>query len=143
MLVDKSLIAAVSSPSLFQELSNFPSHIDSTFEASLVYECLTSVPFNAAVATRFLQYYNDTIQFQSTLAYLKNPPASYQQPAVDFVGGLNQLQQQINSGSFANQYVSPHLEICLGSSNSNLSRERFYFLFSSLETCLGSNNSKK
>ena len=74
------------------------------FNASLVYECLTSVPFNAAVATRFLQYYNDTIQFQSTLAYLKNPPASYQQPPVDFVGGLDVLQQRIIAGSFANQY---------------------------------------
>jgi hypothetical protein len=72
-----------------------------------------------------LQYYNDTIQFQSTLAYLKNPPTSYQQLAVDFVGGLNQLQQQINSGSFANQYVSPHLKIYLGSSTSNISREHF------------------
>jgi hypothetical protein len=74
------------------------------FNASLAYECLTSVPFNPAVATRFLQYYNDTLQFQSTLTYLKNPPASYQQPAVDLLGGLNQLQQAINNGLFANQY---------------------------------------
>ncbi|KAL9118334.1 MAG: hypothetical protein Q9187_005121 [Circinaria calcarea] len=65
---------------------------------------LTSVPFNPAVATRFLQYYNDTLQFQSTLAYLKNPPASYQQQPVDFVGGLEYLQQQINTGVFQNQY---------------------------------------
>jgi hypothetical protein len=51
-----------------------------------------------------LQYYNDTLQFQSTLTYLKDPPASYQQPAVDLLGGLNQLQQAINDGKFANQY---------------------------------------
>jgi hypothetical protein len=62
------------------------------------------VPFNPAVATRFLKYYNDTLQFQSTLAYLKNPPPSYQQPAVDLIGGLDHLQQQINNGAFANQY---------------------------------------
>ncbi|KAH0534195.1 hypothetical protein FGG08_007206 [Glutinoglossum americanum] len=76
----------------------------SVFNASLAYECLTSVPFNPAVATRFLQYYNDTLQFQSTLTYLKNPPASYQQPGVDLLGGLEELQQAINDGNFPNQY---------------------------------------
>lgn len=74
------------------------------FNASLVYECLTSVPFNAAVASRFIAYWNDTIQFQSTLAYLKNPPASYQQPAVDIVAGLSELQNAVNDGAFKNQY---------------------------------------
>jgi hypothetical protein len=62
------------------------------------------VPFNGAVATRFLKYYNDTIQFQSNLAYLKNPPASYQQPKVDFVGGLAEIQADIDSGKFTNEY---------------------------------------
>ncbi|KAI9773497.1 MAG: hypothetical protein M1839_002079 [Geoglossum umbratile] len=74
------------------------------FNASLAYECLTSVPFNPAVATRFLQYYNDTLQFQSTLTYLKNPPASYQQPGVDLLGGLEELQKAIDGGIFPNQY---------------------------------------
>ncbi|KAI0185899.1 hypothetical protein EV127DRAFT_514936 [Xylaria flabelliformis] len=74
------------------------------FDASLVYECLTSVPFNPAVATRFLKYYNDTLSFQSNLSYLKNPPSTYQQPSVDLIGGLQSLQDAVNSGSFANQY---------------------------------------
>jgi hypothetical protein len=38
------------------------------------------------------------------LTYLKNPPASYQQPGVDLMGGLNQLQDGINRGIFPNQY---------------------------------------
>ncbi|KUJ17685.1 uncharacterized protein LY89DRAFT_747417 [Mollisia scopiformis] len=74
------------------------------FNASLAYECLTSVPFNPAVATRFLAYYNDTLQFQSTLAYLRNPPTSYQQPGVDLLLGLQNLQDGINNGIFPNQY---------------------------------------
>lgn len=74
------------------------------FNASLIYECLTSVPFNAAVATEFIHYYNDTLQFQSTLAYLKNPPTSYQQPGIDLVEGLEQLQLGVNNGAFQNQY---------------------------------------
>ncbi|KAE8441124.1 hypothetical protein EG329_005836 [Mollisiaceae sp. DMI_Dod_QoI] len=83
--------------------SNNPDQIP-IFNASLIYECLTSVPFNAAVATYFIQYYNDTIQFQSTLQYLKEPPTSYQQPGVDLVGGLAKLQSGIDNGVFQNQY---------------------------------------
>ena len=74
------------------------------FLASDVFECLISVPFNPAVATRFIQYYNDTLQFQSTLAYLKSPPPSYQQPAVDLIAGLNEIQSAIDTGFFQNQY---------------------------------------
>lgn len=69
-----------------------------------MYECLTSVPFNPAVATRFLTYYNDSLQFQSTLAYLRDPPATYQQPPTDLIAGLNLLQQDVNNGLFPNQY---------------------------------------
>jgi len=78
--------------------------IELVFDAKQAYDCLTSVPFNAAVATRFIKYYNDTIQFQSNLAYLKNPPTSYQQPSVDFAGGLAEIQQAIDNGKFANEY---------------------------------------
>lgn len=74
------------------------------FYASDVYDCLISVPFNGDVANRFIKYYNDTIQFQSNLAYLKDPPASYQQPATDLVLGLEKIQAAVNSGFFKNQY---------------------------------------
>lgn len=75
------------------------------------YDCMISVPFNPAVATRFLHYYNNTIQFHSTLAYLKDPPASYQQPAVDLLAGLDQIRQQIEEGVFQNQYAfEAHLQ---------------------------------
>lgn len=62
------------------------------------------MPFNAAVASRFLAYWNDTLRFQSTLVYLKNPPAGYQQPAVDILAGLSELQRAVNDGDFKNQY---------------------------------------
>ncbi|KAI9702997.1 MAG: hypothetical protein M1836_008211 [Candelina mexicana] len=78
--------------------------LDTIFTAKQVYDCFITVPFNPAVATRFLQYYNDTLQFHTTLSYLKNPPSSYQQPAVDLLGGLDQIQKDINRGAFSNQY---------------------------------------
>ena len=56
------------------------------------------------MATGFVKYYNDTLQFQTTLSYLKSPPVGYQQPPVDFVEGLEQIQQYIDSGAFGNQY---------------------------------------
>ena len=79
--------------------------VDTTFTAKQAYDCLTSVPFNPAVATRFIKYYNDTIQFQSTLAYLKEPPSSYQQPAIDILAGLEQIQKDVAQGLFSNQYA--------------------------------------
>jgi hypothetical protein len=75
------------------------------FWASDAYECLSSVPFNPAVATRFVKYWNETVQFQSTLAYLKNPPEGYQQPAVDVKEELQKIQDRINSGFYTNQYA--------------------------------------
>lgn len=78
--------------------------IERYLEAKLVYDCLTSVPFDPAVGKRFIQYYNDSIQFQSTLELLKAPPPGYQQPAVDVVGRLNQLVVDIDKNVFKNQY---------------------------------------
>ena len=57
------------------------------------------------MASRFIsEYFNDTLQFQTTLAYLADPPQGYQQPAVDIFKGLAQIQQDIDRGAFANQY---------------------------------------
>lgn len=75
------------------------------FYASDAFACLTSVPFNAAVATRFLDYLNTTLQFQSTLAYLKDPPEGYQQRAVDVEGRLQVIKNNIASGYYKNQYA--------------------------------------
>lgn len=76
-----------------------------TLTAKQAYDCLTSVPFNPDVAARFVAYYNETIQFQSTLAYLKNPPTSYQQPSIDLLAGLERIQKDIVNGAFPNQYA--------------------------------------
>jgi hypothetical protein len=73
-----------------------------------VYECLTSVPFNSAVASRFLKYYNETVQFQSTIEILKSPPASYRQPPVDFTQGLARIKAKVNAEEYENQYAFEH-----------------------------------
>ncbi len=82
-----------------------PSPTDVLFTAKLAYDCLLSAPFNSTVSLEFLQYYNDTLQFQSTLAYLKNPPPSYQQPPVDLIGALTTIQQRVQAGEFQSEYA--------------------------------------
>lgn len=74
------------------------------FYASDAYACLTSVPLNIDVALRFIEYYNTTLQFQSTLAYLKDPPGGYQQPSVDVLQGLEDIRQNLENGFYKNQY---------------------------------------
>lgn len=74
------------------------------YRAKDVYNCLKSVPFHQPVASELLRYINDTIQFQSTLAYLASPPPGYQQPAVDLLGGLAQIKQDVDNKTFSNEY---------------------------------------
>ncbi|KAL9029600.1 MAG: hypothetical protein Q9196_002174, partial [Gyalolechia fulgens] len=74
------------------------------FTAESAHNCLISTPFNATVATNFLSYYKDTLQFQSTLSYLSNPPPTYNQPSVDLLGGLDAIQQAVNRGAYTNEY---------------------------------------
>ena len=78
---------------------------DQLFPAVLAYDCLLSAPFNSTVALEFIQYYIDTLQFQSTLAYLKNPPPSYQQRPVDVIGSLTSIQQRVQAGEFQSEYA--------------------------------------
>lgn len=47
---------------------------------------------------------NTSLQFHSTLEHLKQPPQGYQQPPVDLIAGLNEIQQTIDAGGFQNQY---------------------------------------
>ncbi|KAL8727200.1 MAG: hypothetical protein Q9181_005802 [Wetmoreana brouardii] len=43
-------------------------------------------------------------KFQSTLAYLRNPPTTYQQPPVDLLAGIDAIQQAVNKGVYQNEY---------------------------------------
>ena len=74
------------------------------FLASDAYNCLITAPFNATVASGLLSYYKDLLQFQSTLAYLKDPPPSYQQPAIDVLASLDALEGQVQAGTFTTEY---------------------------------------
>ncbi|KAM7191491.1 hypothetical protein V8F33_008842 [Rhypophila sp. PSN 637] len=74
------------------------------FPAYPVYQCLISVPFNDAVALRFLDYFNTTMQFQSTLAYLRDPPEGYQRPALDVMAQLDIVKAKVLAGAYTREY---------------------------------------
>lgn len=74
------------------------------FLASDAYDCLITAPFNATVASGLVSYYKDFLQSQSTLAYLKDPPPSYQQPGIDVLASLDALEGQVQAGTFKTEY---------------------------------------
>lgn len=80
-----------------------------TVPADLAYECITSVPLNTTAATDLVNALPPYIDWQSTTAYLKNPPAEYIeliQPANDVRGNLAQIAAKITNGGFANGLIS-------------------------------------
>ena len=77
---------------------------DYDFTAHQVYACLVTVPFFKDPATQLLNYIADTLTYQSTISYLRDPPSSYQQPAIGVVETLSFLQDLVDTSSFSNQY---------------------------------------
>jgi hypothetical protein len=81
--------------------------VNTEVPAGLALDCLTSVPFNASSAKNLIASIRPYLNWQSTLEQLKSPPAEYAekvQPPVDILGGLDQLNADIASGRFENEY---------------------------------------
>lgn len=53
---------------------------------------------------KLVQSFKAFAQWESTLAYLKAPPASYGLPAVDIQGGLDAIMANVSAGAFTNEY---------------------------------------
>ena len=61
------------------------------------------MPIHQDDALRLIDGLFAFMQWQSTLAYLKDPPSDYPFPAVDVLGGLEDLKNQVQSGAFTNE----------------------------------------
>lgn len=72
---------------------------------SLAYACLNDIPLDVDGSIEWLQTLRPFIEFQTTLAYLKNPTADYLLPPVDILGQLDAFIAGIPQGMFANQYT--------------------------------------
>jgi len=76
--------------------------------AGLAWDCINTVAFNATSAKGLIKSLRPYIEWQSTLEVLANPPADYVekvQPAVDIIGGLDQIDSDIDAGNFKNEYA--------------------------------------
>jgi hypothetical protein len=80
----------------------------SQIPAGIAYDCLTSAPLNATAAKSLLRGLPAFLQWQSTLDALKNPPAEYvekQFPSIDLLGGLKQIEAQIDASNLTSEYA--------------------------------------
>lgn len=75
-----------------------------TIVATLAMECLQSVPNKPDPAKALVKSLKAFVQWQSTLAWLKDPPASYMLPPTDIEGGLDNISATAAAGGFANEY---------------------------------------
>ncbi|QIW99833.1 hypothetical protein AMS68_005351 [Peltaster fructicola] len=73
-------------------------------DAKTALACLKSVPLDTKRNPDLLKALRATVKFQSTLAYLKNPPPGALYPAVDLLGGIDDVASKLKSGYFQNEF---------------------------------------
>jgi hypothetical protein len=78
-----------------------------TVPAQLAYDCITSVPFNQSAALALVDGIVPYVRWQSTTAYLKDPPKEYVekiQDPVDLWGDLEIIREKVVNGSYENEF---------------------------------------
>lgn len=75
-----------------------------TIDAQLGYDCLASVPLHAEQAKAFVEAVLPFVEWQTTIDYLKDPPAGYTEPAVDLRAGFATVIANISSGAYKTEY---------------------------------------
>ena len=69
------------------------------------YDCLNSVPIIEADALALIDGIIPYVQFQSTLAYLKNPPEGYPFPAINVLENLQNIKHNVTSRVYSGEYA--------------------------------------
>lgn len=70
----------------------------------MAFDCLQSVPNKPDPAVAMIKSLKAFVQWQSTLAFLKDPPPSYMLPATDIEGGLSNISSTAAAGGFKSEY---------------------------------------
>jgi hypothetical protein len=90
--------------SLGQKLTGHLATTNPALNPIIAMACLESVPLNVQLSLKFIEYVSPFIEFQSTLAYLKDPPLGYPLPGVDIFGGLEEITEKVSRMVYQNQY---------------------------------------
>ncbi|KAB8336737.1 hypothetical protein FH972_021046 [Carpinus fangiana] len=85
-------------------VANAPPSSTPTISAKLAWDCEQSVPLNATAGLELVDSIRPYIEWQSTLAYLKNPPKGYLEPAVDVFAEIDGITSKLQNGGFKNEY---------------------------------------
>jgi hypothetical protein len=73
-------------------------------QAELALACLKSVPISQTDASTTIDALKKMVEFQSTLAYLKDPPQGWPNEKVDILAGLTDIGSKVNNGGYTNEY---------------------------------------
>ena len=65
---------------------------------------MRSVPINIERAAELIHSLSAYSEFQTILAYLKDPPNGYPYPAIDIIQELDDLALAVESGEFESEY---------------------------------------
>ena len=79
----------------------------SVVPAELAFDCLKSIPFHPGDAVDLVESLKPYISWQTTTAYLKNPPAEYverMQPPFDLWGRLDIVEQSAKNGTYESEW---------------------------------------
>lgn len=79
-------------------------HFYPKVHAELAWKCLKDVPFDSDSALLWLQSIRPYIDWQSTTAYLKDPPPGYVQPAYDVLTEFDRISTQAAASHYVSEY---------------------------------------
>jgi hypothetical protein len=81
-----------------------PSGTRKVVPAELAVQCLRSVPLDRDGNVKLIDDLKVYVQWQSNLAFLKNPPPEYTEQPVDLIGEMESMQKQLSAGGYSNEY---------------------------------------
>jgi hypothetical protein len=81
-----------------------PSGSRKVVPAELAVQCLQSVPLDKDGNIKLIDDLKVYLQWQSNLAFLKNPPPEYTEQPVDLIGEMESMQRQLSAGGYSNEY---------------------------------------
>ncbi|KAI9690110.1 MAG: hypothetical protein M1820_010015 [Bogoriella megaspora] len=89
------------------QISTFHAASGSVVPAEIAYDCLESIPFHPRDAVDLVESLKPYISWQTTTAYLKNPPAEYfelMQPPFDLWERLDIVERSANNGTYESEW---------------------------------------
>ena len=85
-------------------LQAIPSGSQKVIPAELAVKCLQSVPLDKTGNMQLIDDLKLYVEWQSNVAFLKNPPPEYTESPIDLMGEMDSMKRQLASDGFASEY---------------------------------------